>query len=85
MHFYVWVCQFGGSRVTRLRPDGTISEIISLPASQITKCAFAGPDMRTLYISSAATGRSLATEPAAGQLFTAKMSVAGPPAGIADV
>jgi sugar lactone lactonase YvrE len=82
---HVWVCHYGGGRVSRLRPDGSVERSLRLPASQITKCCFGGPDLRTLYITSAARGLSLSTEPEAGYVFSTAVDVAGLPPVIALV
>jgi sugar lactone lactonase YvrE len=82
---HVWVGHFGGGRVTRFRPDGTVERVLRLPASQITKCCFGGEDLRTLYITSAARGLSMATEPEAGALFSTTVEVAGVQPCIADL
>lgn len=41
---------FGGSRVTRYRPDGTIDGTIELPVPIVTSCAFGGSNLAILYI-----------------------------------
>jgi D-xylonolactonase len=51
--------------------------------SQVTNVAFGGPDLRTLFISSACVGLSaqqLQTEPLAGGLFALEMQTPGLPA-----
>ncbi len=49
-----WCAVHGGGALQRFAPDGTLLDRIELPVSQPTMCAFGGPDLRTLYISSAA-------------------------------
>ncbi|KAA2235034.1 SMP-30/gluconolactonase/LRE family protein [Salinarimonas soli] len=66
---HVWVCHWGGGRVTRFAPDGSVERIVEIPAAQVTKCAFGGPDLATLYVTSAAIGRDRAEDPAAGHVF----------------
>jgi len=79
----LWVAHFGGSCVRRWNPHtGQVIGTIQLPASQITACAFGGPDLATLYITSAAIGldeQALAREPHAGGLFVADPGVKGVP------
>lgn len=82
---FVWIAHYGGGRLSRFRPDGTVERSISVPAMQVTKCAFGGPDLRTLYITTAAYRRSLADEPLAGCLFKTTVDVPGLPQNIADV
>ena len=82
---FAWIAHYGGGRITRFKPDGTADLVVNLPAQQVTKVAFGGPDLRTLYITTAAHRRSLADEPLAGALFQVPVETAGPPACIADV
>jgi sugar lactone lactonase YvrE len=82
---YIWIAVYGGSRVQRYSPDGTLDNEILLPASQITSMAFGGPDYRDLYITSATEGFTQADferEPAGGALFRVRPGVAGRPANI---
>jgi sugar lactone lactonase YvrE len=79
---YLWNAQWGGARVVRYAPDGRIDRIISLPVSQPTSCAFGGPDLSTLYITSARIGlnaRQLAQEPLAGSIFAVDVGIGGLP------
>ena len=80
----LWVAHFGGSRVCRWHPiTGEILQTIHLPVSQVTACAFGGPALETLYITSAALGLdddALKHEPHAGGLFAVKPGVPGVPA-----
>ena len=77
-----WSACYRGSRVMRFRPDGTIERKIRLPVSRVTMCAFGGPDLRTLYITSARGGLSaseLEREPQAGGIFALAVDVQGLP------
>ena len=79
---HVWSAHFDGWRVTRYRPDGTVERVIKLPVQNVTSCAFGGPDLRTLYITSATedlTPEALAQQPLAGALFALRTEVAGLP------
>jgi sugar lactone lactonase YvrE len=70
---YLWNCRYGGRCVVRVAPDGKIDRVIDMPVSNITTCAFGGPDLRRLYVTSAgAQGERLA-----GSLFSIETSVAG--------
>jgi len=80
----VWIAQWGGARVCRYLPDGTLDAVVRLPVSQPSSCAFGGPNLSTLYITSARQDLSeeqLADQPLAGALFSAELDVRGlPPA-----
>ncbi|MBB3121543.1 SMP-30/gluconolactonase/LRE family protein [Pseudoduganella violacea] len=65
---YLWNAEWGAARVVRYAPDGSVERTLPLPVSQPTCPAFGGPDLDTLYVSSAATGL-LAPEPQAGGVF----------------
>jgi xylono-1,5-lactonase len=63
----LWVAHWGGSRVSRFTVDGVLDRFITLPASQITSCVFAGNNLDRLFVTSAAEGK--AHEQYAGALF----------------
>jgi D-xylonolactonase len=73
----LWVAVWGGARVCRYAPDGRLDRSIALPASQITSCAFGGPNLDRLYVTSAAEG---VDEPHAGALFEVDAEAVGLPA-----
>lgn len=77
----LWVAHYNGSRVCRWNPeDGQVLEIISLPVSRVTACAFGGPELDRLYITSASQGMSPEDwnkEPHAGGLFVCSPGVKG--------
>ncbi|HYF52653.1 MAG TPA: SMP-30/gluconolactonase/LRE family protein [Salinarimonas sp.] len=66
---HLWVCHWGAGRITRFAPDGSVERIVEIPAAQVTKCAFGGPDLATLYVTTAAIGRDRAQDPRAGHVF----------------
>lgn len=79
----VWLGLWGGSAVHRYTPDGRLDSVVELPTSQITSCAFGGPDLRTLFVTSAThemTPEARAAEPLAGALFAVDVGVGGPAA-----
>ena len=73
---YLWVAHWGGSRISRFRPDATLDRAIALPASQITSCTFAGPNLDRMFVTSAADG---VDEPYGGHLFEVDPGVKGLP------
>ena len=77
---YLWNCEYGGWRVLRYAPDGRIDGAIPVPVANPTCCCFGGPDLRTLYITTATqrlTPAQLADQPLAGSLFAVRPGVAG--------
>ena len=79
---YLWVAMWDGWKVVRFAPDGTVDREVRLPVARPTSCMFGGPDLATLYVTSAvwdATGEALAAQPLAGGLFALDVGVAGVP------
>jgi xylono-1,5-lactonase len=81
----VWTGLFGGWGLKRFSPEGELLDEIRLPCSAVTKAAFAGDDLRTLYITTAHVALSpeeRRQQPLAGGLFRARVPVPGLPQGI---
>jgi sugar lactone lactonase YvrE len=53
---HLWSAIWGGAQVRRYAPGGTLNRAIDLPARQPSSCAFGGPDLDRLHVTSAATG-----------------------------
>jgi sugar lactone lactonase YvrE len=77
----LWIAHWGGSCVTAHDAvSGAERQRIALPVSQVTNVAFGGPDLRTLFVSSARVGlsdRQLESEPLAGGLFAIELDTPG--------
>jgi sugar lactone lactonase YvrE len=81
----LWVAIWDGGRVVQISPEGKELAQILLPVSRPTSVAFGGPDLRTLYITSARvdlTENELSAQPYAGALFSIQMQVAGLPVNL---
>jgi sugar lactone lactonase YvrE len=79
---FLWVAHFGGWRLTRFRPDGSIERTLPMPVAQVTSCAFGGSDLDRLYVTTAAIGlddKALRAQPLAGGLFELAPDVGGLP------
>jgi sugar lactone lactonase YvrE len=79
----IWVALWDGRAVHRYTPDGRLDATVTVPAARVTSCAFGGPDLSTLYITTARTGLSdddLRDQPYAGGLFAVTPGVTGPAA-----
>jgi sugar lactone lactonase YvrE len=77
---YLWVALWDGWSVRRYSPSGDLDRIVQLPVARPTSCAFGGPDLADLYVTSAAGGLSaseLAAQPLAGALFVVRPGVRG--------
>lgn len=79
---HLWICHYGGSRITRFSPDGAVERILPVPTPLVTKCAFGGPSLSTLYITTAARGRDPTLDPMAGHLFAVETEFRGFPGNI---
>lgn len=79
----LWIAHWEGSRVTRWNPQtGECIQTIWIPALRVTSCAFGGPDLDRLYVTTA-RGKSpqeVLEQPHAGGLFVAHPKVRGLPA-----
>jgi sugar lactone lactonase YvrE len=76
----VWLALFGGGAIRRYRADGRFDTEISLPITNPTSVAFAGPDLDELHITSAKHGLTagqLQREPLAGSLLMVRPGVRG--------
>lgn len=68
----LWTAFFAGGRIVRYRPDGRIDRTIPLPVTNPTCPCFGGPDLKTLYVTTATkflSPEQLAAEPLAGALL----------------
>jgi sugar lactone lactonase YvrE len=80
---FLWNARWDGGGVARFAPDGRLDRFVALPVSRPTSCAFGGPNLETLYVTSARTGldeAALAREPLAGGVFALDAGVNGMPA-----
>lgn len=69
----LWNAQWGAGRVACYR-DGALDQLVHVDAPQTTCPAFGGPDLKTLYITSAAHGAETAHS---GMTFQVALDVAG--------
>ncbi|WP_328921850.1 SMP-30/gluconolactonase/LRE family protein [Streptomyces griseoaurantiacus] len=64
----VWVALWDGAAVRRYTPSGELDRMVPLPVPRVTACAFGGPELTDLYITTARVGLSPAP-PLAGSLM----------------
>jgi L-arabinonolactonase len=77
---YIWNAQWGGFRIVRYAPDGRIDRVVEVPVAMPTSCAFGGPGLATLYVTTARDGLSAearAAQPWAGGLLAFEPGVRG--------
>jgi xylono-1,5-lactonase len=78
----LWAAHWNGGCVTRFAPNGTRMETLTIPAPNVTSIAFAGPELRNAFVTTARDGldeATLAQFPLAGSLFQFDSTVAGLP------
>ena len=52
----LWVAIYGGGRVNRYAPDGSLRDVYPIPAQVCTCCAFGGPGLHQLFVTTATEG-----------------------------
>jgi sugar lactone lactonase YvrE len=75
-----WSAFYRGGKIVRLSPRGERLAEFPLPALCPTMCAFGGPDLKTLYVTSARQRRDadeLARLPLSGGIFALRVDVPG--------
>lgn len=79
----IWVAIYNGGRVHRYAPNGALRDVLLLPAAQSTSCAFAGPKLNRLYVTTATEGWSdeqRRAQPSAGLVYRFDTDATGRPA-----
>lgn len=77
-----WVAFYGAGKVVQFSPAGKRLREIAVPVKAPTMPCFGGPDMKTLYITSARqkhTDEELIRMPLAGGIFAAEVDIPGLP------
>jgi len=77
-----WTALYHAGKVMRIAPDGRLLGEYAVPAMCPTMCAFGGPDLRTLYVTSArekSDAAELARLPQSGGIFAMQVDVPGLP------
>ena len=77
---FLWSAHWSGWRVTRYDPDGKIDRVIEMPVPNVTSLTFGGPDMRSLYVTTARLEldeAQIAAAPLSGGLFVLELGVKG--------
>ncbi|SEQ24681.1 transcriptional regulator, IclR family [Faunimonas pinastri] len=77
---FVWSAHWDGWCVTRYDPAGKVERVINLPMPRPTSCVFGGPDMTTLFVTSARirlSAAQLAEAPLSGSVFAIDTGIRG--------
>lgn len=75
----VWVALYGGGAVARFAPDGSLSEMVTIPdgVRQVTSVTLGGPGMDQLFITTSREDLADDEQPNAGAVYTAPAGVRG--------
>ncbi|RWH67375.1 SMP-30/gluconolactonase/LRE family protein [Mesorhizobium sp.] len=76
----IWNAKFGGGRIAVYDPDGRRLHELALPATQVTSCAFCGPDLDYLAVTTAKRlldDEQRRSQTEAGNLFIFRSGVSG--------
>lgn len=70
---HVWVAMWGGHQVRRFAPDGRLVGTVEVPGERVSSVAFGGPDLATLFVTTAGSG-----------LFTCRPGPVGTPCPLVE-
>ena len=77
---YLWNARYGGACLVRVAPDGKVDRVVEMPVANVTTCTFGGPQLKTLFITTAGGGGGMAKrERFAGGLYALAVDVPGLP------
>lgn len=75
-----WICANDAGQVHRFTPRGVLDRSLTLPVKKPAMCAFGGPGLDTLYVTSIRpTGIDLSDQPLAGGVFALNPGARGLP------
>ncbi len=78
----VWCALYGGSKVVSIDPKGTLRRSLYLPATFVTSLCFAGPDLKTLCVTTgwdSCTTEATKESDVGGAVFMRPVDIAGLP------
>lgn len=79
---FVWNAIFAAGKVVRFTPGGKVDRVIALPVTNPTCVCFGGPELKTLFITTARKfldRTQLRREPLAGSVLAVELDVPGLP------
>jgi D-xylonolactonase len=60
---FLWCAHWFGACISRYDPDAKLERRLSLPAAQTSSLAFGGPDLKTIFVTSASLNNMLEIAP----------------------
>jgi sugar lactone lactonase YvrE len=85
---HVWIAEWYGGRISRYTPEGRLERQLEVPAKQTSSLTFGGPNLRDIYITSAAKSEAMPVMPPGydpvsgyfgGALFRIRQNIQGKP------
>ena len=74
-----WICGNDAGLIHRFTPDGRLDKSLAVPVKKPAMCAFGGPQLDTLYVTSIRPGGDLTDQPLAGGVFALQPGTQGLP------
>ncbi|MFH6601117.1 SMP-30/gluconolactonase/LRE family protein [Ectopseudomonas khazarica] len=72
-----WICGNDAGLVHRFTPDGRLDRSLAVPVQKPTMCAFGGPHLDTLFVTSIRPAGDVSEQPLAGGVFALSPGVRG--------
>ncbi|MFP3514924.1 SMP-30/gluconolactonase/LRE family protein [Pseudomonas sp. SIMBA_077] len=72
-----WICGNDAGLIHRFTPQGTLDRSLAVPVKKPAMCAFGGPNLDTLFVTSIRPGGDLSDQPLAGGVFALNPGVKG--------
>ena len=72
-----WICGNDAGLVHRFTPTGKLDRSLVVPVKKPAMCAFGGPNLDTLFVTSIRPGGDISDQPLAGGLFALRPGVQG--------
>ena len=72
-----WICANDAGCIHRFTPDGRLDRSFELPVKKPAMCAFGGPKLDTLFVTSIRPAGDLADQPLAGGVFALRPGTQG--------
>jgi sugar lactone lactonase YvrE len=72
-----WICGNDAGLVHRFTPDGRLDRSLAVPVQKPAMCAFGGPQLDTLFVTSIRPAGDVSEQPLAGGVFALSPGVRG--------
>lgn len=72
-----WICGNDAGLIHRFTPEGKLDRSLAVPVKKPAMCAFGGPDLDTLFVTSIRPAGDVSDQPLAGGVFALRPGVKG--------